>query len=76
MLVFTRKSLESVVVGAPSEADRLLKVTVLEIQGNCVKLGFDVSHDIPVNRWEAWRRIRAGAPHKGQRAGRRPPERL
>jgi len=72
MLVVTRKNLESVVVGAPEDVDRLLKVTVLEISGNCVKLGFDVSRDIPVNRWEVWRRIRTGMPHKGQRI-RRPP---
>jgi len=75
-LVFTRKNLESVVVGASDDVDRQLKVTVLEIRGTSVKLGFDVSRDVPINRWEVWRRIRAGSPNPGQKPGRSAPERL
>ena len=61
MLVFTRKSQESVVIGGPADLERVLKITVLEIKTGSVKLGFDVSKDIPVNRWEVWQQIRANA---------------
>ena len=57
MLVLTRKSQESVVVGGPSEPDCMLKGTVLEIQRGRVKLGFDVADGVPVHRWEVWQRI-------------------
>ena len=57
MLVLSRKSQESVVVGGPSDAGCMLKVTVLEIQKGRVRLGFDVADGVPVHRWEVWRRI-------------------
>ncbi|HZL88643.1 MAG TPA: carbon storage regulator [Pirellulaceae bacterium] len=57
MLVLSRKSRESVVLGGGGGLPRVLKVTVLEIVGGKVKLGFDVDVDIPVNRLEVWERI-------------------
>jgi len=51
MLVLSRKHCESVVVGDPDGVERLLKVTVLEIHGGRVRLGF-----------EAGGRPEAGAP--------------
>ena len=51
---------ESVVVGGSGRFERMLKVTVLEIKGRCVRLGFEVDAAVPVNRWEVWQRIRAG----------------
>jgi sRNA-binding carbon storage regulator CsrA len=36
----------------------LLKVKLLEISGEKVKLGFDVDFEIPVHRLEVWERIR------------------
>jgi carbon storage regulator len=60
MLVLSRKTQESVVVGGSNGFERLLKVTVLDIQGGRVRLGFDVDADVPVHRWEVWQRIRAG----------------
>ena len=42
MLVLSRKSQESVVVGGADGFHRLLKVTVLGIRGANVKLGFEV----------------------------------
>jgi carbon storage regulator len=57
MLVLSRKSQESVVVGGTSEIDRKLVVTVLEIKGARVRLGFDVPIDVPVHRMEIWNRI-------------------
>lgn len=60
MLVLSRKSQEAVVVGGAGRFERLLKVTVLEIKGDRVRLGFEAEADIPVHRWEVWERICAG----------------
>ena len=57
MLVLSRKRRESVVVGGSDAFHRLLKVTVLEINGSNVKLGFEVDADVPVHRLEVWERI-------------------
>ena len=59
MLVLSRKSQESVVVGGENGVHRLLKITVLEIAGGKVKLGFEVDADVPVHRLEVWERIHA-----------------
>lgn len=60
MLVLSRKSRESVVVGGSDGFQRVLRVTVLEINGSHVKLGFEVDSDVPVHRSEVWDRIKAG----------------
>jgi carbon storage regulator len=60
MLVLSRKSLESVVVGGPGGLEQLLKVTVLEIKNDRVRLGFEADTTIPVHRLEVWERIREG----------------
>jgi carbon storage regulator CsrA len=59
MLVLSRKNQESVMVGGGGGFDRLLKITVLEVAGGNVKLGFEVDADIPVHRLEIWERMRA-----------------
>lgn len=59
MLVLSRKIQESVVVGGCAAFDRILKVTVLEVRGGNVRLGFEVDADIPVHRAEVWARIHA-----------------
>ena len=65
MLVLTRKKEESVVVGSSNGFEDMLKVTVLEIKGGSVRLGFEVNRDFPVHRWEVWERIRAnGRPDR------------
>ena len=58
MLILSRKSQESVVVGGSAHFSSILKVTVLAIRGAKVKLGFDVDPDVPVHRLEVWERIR------------------
>jgi carbon storage regulator len=60
MLVLTRKRLESVVVGGSVGVEHLLKVTVLEIKGQSVRLGFEAHSSVPVHRWEVWEKIRDG----------------
>jgi carbon storage regulator CsrA len=63
MLVLSRKSNESVVVGGPGGLESLLRVTVLEIKSGCVRLGFEADASIPVHRSEVWEKIReAHAP--------------
>lgn len=64
MLVLTRKSQEAVIVGGSAGFERMLKVTVLAIDGGKVKLGFEVDAAVPVHRWEVWERIQAGDPAK------------
>lgn len=72
MLVLSRKRQQCVVVGGSGDSvgsERLLKVTVLEINGGKVRLGFEVDPDIPVHRGEIWERIhrdhRNSEPSKG-----------
>jgi carbon storage regulator CsrA len=60
MLVLSRKTQEAVVVGGSAGFERLLKVTVLEIDNGKVRLGFEVDREVPVHRWEVWQRIQAG----------------
>ena len=58
MLVLSRRNRESVVVVGVDGIHRLLKVTVLGIQGGSVRLGFEVDSNVPVHRSEVWERIR------------------
>jgi carbon storage regulator CsrA len=59
MLVLSRKSRESVVVCGTNDSEQLLRVTVLDICGGRVRLGFEANASIPVHRAEVWERIRA-----------------
>ena len=67
MLVLSRKNQESVVVGGAGGFEQLLKVTVMEIRGGRVKLGFDVDGEVPVHRAEVWERIQAESPIPSRR---------
>jgi carbon storage regulator len=66
MLVLSRKAEESVVVGGADGFHRLLKVTVLEIKGGRVRLGFEVDADVPVHRSEVWERIHGNGNGNGR----------
>jgi carbon storage regulator len=59
MLVLSRRLDESVAVGGSTGFEHLLKVTVLEIRGGAVKLGFEINDSVPVHRWEIWERLLA-----------------
>jgi len=65
MLVLSRKRNESVVIGGSSSFESLLKVTVIEVNRGMVKLGIEAPEDIPVHRWEVWKRICADGPLRG-----------
>ncbi len=62
MLVLTRKVQEAVVVGGTPGCERVLKVTVLEITGGKVRLGFEAAANVPVNREEVLERMLASGP--------------
>ena len=57
MLVLSRKNRQTVVVGGGGGFLGFLKVTVLEVNGGKVKLGFEVDAGIPVHRLEIWERM-------------------
>ena len=52
MLVLSRKSGESVVIGGDDGLHRLLKVKVVDITGGRVRLGFEVDTTVPILREE------------------------
>ena len=56
MLILSRKSKESVVIGAADDMQELVRVTVLEVRGGTVKLGFAANDDVAVYREEVWER--------------------
>jgi carbon storage regulator CsrA len=74
MLVLTRKAQESVVVGGSDTLHPLLTITVLEIAGQRMRLGFEADGAVPVHRWEVWQRIHATAPPDGLAPGPAPPD--
>ena len=52
MLVLSRKRGEQIVIPSCE-----LKVTVISVQGNCVRLGISAPADVDVYREEIWQRI-------------------
>ena len=69
MLVLSRKSQEAVVVGGAVGFEHQLKVTVLEIKGGTVRLGFEIAGEVPVHRLEVWEKIHAQALHDNATRG-------
>jgi carbon storage regulator CsrA len=68
VLVLSRKCQESVVVGASIDSAPLLTVTVLEIAGGRVRLGFEARGDMLVHRWEVWEQLQAAGRTNGRAA--------
>ncbi len=66
MLVLTRKAQEIVIVGGPDTPEPLLTITVLDIVGGTVRLGFQADASVPVHRWEVWQRIQADSLPPGR----------
>ncbi|HEV3083919.1 MAG TPA: carbon storage regulator [Gemmataceae bacterium] len=60
MLVLSRKSNESVVIGGTEGLRSQLTVTVLEIRAGKVKLGFNADPSITVRRSELMDQVRTG----------------
>ena len=57
MLVLARKSQQSVVIAANNASDELVRVTVVEVCGGRVKLGFQADNDLTIHREEVWERV-------------------
>lgn len=57
MLVLTRKNRESVIIGRAEDLEVMLEITVLEIEGGRVRLGFEADTRMPIHRREVWDRI-------------------
>ncbi len=55
MLVLTRRTNETLVIGE----NGLIRVTLIGIKGNQVKIGVDAPKSVPVHREEVYRRILA-----------------
>ena len=53
MLIITRKDNESLFIGDD------IKITVLDVKGNQVRIGIDAPKDIDVHREEVYRRIQS-----------------
>ena len=71
MLVLTRKNRESVVIGRPEDLEVMLEITILEIEGGRVRLGFEADNKLPIHRREVWDRICNGQGNgKGNGDGR------
>jgi len=60
MLVLTRKTRESIVIGRPEDLEVVLEITILEIEGGRVRLGFEADTRMPIHRREVWDRISNG----------------
>lgn len=57
MLVVSRKAQESVAIADSGGHSCLVKVTIVEVRGDRVRLGFEANNDVPVHRWEVWQRL-------------------
>jgi carbon storage regulator CsrA len=78
MLVLTRKNRESVVIGRAEDLEVVLEITILEIEGGRVRLGFEADTRMPIHRREVWDRIcngEAGPGENGNGAGNKRPGR-
>jgi carbon storage regulator CsrA len=65
MLVLSRKTQQSLVVGGSGAFGQVLKVTVVEIKNGRVRLGFETDAAVSVLRSEVWERIRASGQPEG-----------
>jgi carbon storage regulator CsrA len=60
MLVLTRKNRESIVIGGNGDERGVLVITVLQIDGGRVRLGFEGDAATPIFRREVWDRMERG----------------
>ncbi len=65
MLVLTRKKQESIAIGSLKDSQPMVTVTVLDIVGGRVRLGFKGDPSVFIHRSELWERIQArGEPEE------------
>jgi carbon storage regulator CsrA len=74
MLVLTRKKQESIAIGSLNDTQPLVTVTVLDIAGGRVRLGFKGDPSVFIHRSELWERIHTrGGPEERQDEVATPP---
>jgi carbon storage regulator CsrA len=70
MLVLTRRTQQSVVLGVSGRLGHTITVTVLRVRGGEVRLGFECPTHILIQRMEVWERARSpsckGEGHPGE----------
>ena len=69
MLVLSRKSDQSIVVGGFNAFERTIKITILGVKNGRVEIGIEADADVPVNRFEVWEQIRDEAKKSIQDIG-------
>jgi carbon storage regulator CsrA len=69
MLVLTRKKSESIAIGGLNDTRPLVTVTVLEICGGRVRLGFKGDPSVFIHRAELWARIQTDAEPDKRKEG-------
>jgi carbon storage regulator CsrA len=57
MLVLQRKNRQSVVIATSGDLQELVRVTVVDVCGGRVKLGFQANNDMTIHREEVWERV-------------------
>lgn len=72
MLVLTRRNAESIVIGGSSGLKTVVKVIILEVRGNRVRLGIEANHAVAIRRSEvcsAGRELQKGNLQSNPAAG-------
>ena len=69
MLVLSRRHQEAIAIGGAGGQEHSVKITVLEIGGGKVRLGFEAISELFVHRWEVWERIQLENGRGRARAG-------
>ena len=69
MLVLSRKSDQSIVVGGFDAFERTIKITILGVKNGRVEIGIEADANVPVNRFEVWEQIRDEAKKSIQDIG-------
>ena len=54
MLILSRNKDESVIIG---EGDSQVKVTIIDVRGDKVRIGFEAAREVPIHRTEVYNAI-------------------
>lgn len=60
MLVLSRKKDETILILRDGNEKDVIKLTLVDIRGDKVRLGFEAPNDTKIYRSELWERIKSG----------------